>query len=261
VTAPPADGPLRRFRRHASYLRLMVANGAAAATLARWAMDGLRARRRRGSAEARRATAEFTAGAANGDFTSTWFDDHIPEWAALLEPLRRRGAPLRVLEIGSWEGRSTLFLLTYLPTATVTAVDTWDGAGGSGTAAEAARAEARFDTNLARFGERLVKLKGRSSIHLPKLAAEAPASFDLVYVDGSHDEDDVMADALLAWRLLRSDGIVVFDDYLWVPDAVSRQRGPCRAINRFLRLVKRECRVLHCGWQVSVLKTGARTAP
>ena len=41
--------------------------------------------------------------------------------------------------------------------------------------------------------------------------------FDFVYVDGSHEAPDVLADALLAHRLVRAGGVIAFDDYLWSP--------------------------------------------
>ena len=43
-------------------------------------------------------------------------------------------------------------------------------------------------------------------------------SFDLVYVDGSHLAADVLQDAVLSFRLLRSGGLLIFDDYLWIDD-------------------------------------------
>ena len=35
----------------------------------------------------------------------------------MLSPLKASGRPLDLLEVGSWEGRSSAFLLSYLPTA------------------------------------------------------------------------------------------------------------------------------------------------
>ena len=39
--------------------------------------------------------------------------------------------------------------------------------------------------------------------------------FDLVYIDGSHSAKDVLLDSLLAWRLLRPGGAMIWDDYEW----------------------------------------------
>ena len=39
--------------------------------------------------------------------------------------------------------------------------------------------------------------------------------FDFIYVDGSHQAQDVLADAVMSWMLLRKGGLLIFDDYLW----------------------------------------------
>ena|SRR5215472_17578497 len=40
---------------------------------------------------------------------------------------RLRKAPLRIVEIGSWEGRSALFFLKYLPYSSIVCIDTFQG--------------------------------------------------------------------------------------------------------------------------------------
>lgn len=39
-------------------------------------------------------------------------------------------------------------------------------------------------------------------------------TFDLIYVDGSHDPKDIAEDAVNAWHILKPGGTVVFDDFL-----------------------------------------------
>jgi predicted O-methyltransferase YrrM len=49
-----------------------------------------------------------------------------------------------------------------------------------------------------------------------KLIAEGRQGyFDFIYVDGSHQAPDVLCDALLSFRLLKNNGVIAFDDYLW----------------------------------------------
>jgi hypothetical protein len=50
-----------------------------------------------------------------------------------------------------------------------------------------------------------------SSIALAILAAE-PASFGLIYVDGSHLFEDVFIDAYFGFRMLAQGGLILFDD-------------------------------------------------
>jgi hypothetical protein len=50
-----------------------------------------------------------------------------------------------------------------------------------------------------------------SSIELPRLL-DSGASFDLIYVDGSHLFEDAFVDSYFGIRLLRKGGIILFDD-------------------------------------------------
>src|SRR4051794_40685706 len=93
------------------------------------------------------------------DFTSDWTSWHFPNWMAVLEPFR--SAPARILEIGSWEGRSALFFLNYLPQSRLTCVDTFGGNvehhRNPYFAALVPETERKFDTNLAEFTARIEK--------------------------------------------------------------------------------------------------------
>ena len=59
------------------------------------------------------------------DFSCDWTTGNIPVWANILHEHRDRA--VRVLEIGSWEGRSALFFLNYLPKAHVVCIDPFAG--------------------------------------------------------------------------------------------------------------------------------------
>ena len=62
---------------------------------------------------------------------------------------------------------------------------------------------------------------------------EENAVFDFIYVDGSHQRDDVMIDCLGAWRLLREGGVMLMDDYTWKPDNPDSMRV-APAVDTFL---------------------------
>src|SRR5262249_12540169 len=62
--------------------------------------------------------------AAKYDFSSDWFADHIPVFERFLGHLK--GHPCRLLEIGSYEGRSTTWLVDNIathPSAGIDAID------------------------------------------------------------------------------------------------------------------------------------------
>jgi predicted O-methyltransferase YrrM len=184
-------------------------------------------------------------------FTRDWFSYNVPLWEKLLAPLV--GRPVRALEVGVFEGRSTVWLLENVlthPDATLAWVDTFAG-GAEHDASEVAGLEAKFRANTAPFAAKLDGHVGRSQDVLRGMSGE---QFDLVYIDGSHEAADVLADAVLAWPLVKAGGLVGFDDYEWraFPEA-HRRPGP--AIDAFLAAMRGRFEELHRGYQLWVRKT------
>lgn len=204
---------------------------------------------------------EFEANAARGHFKELFFDTNdmnLVLWCTTFSRIYDRMNPVQILEIGSWEGRSTLFLLTYFTRGHLTAVDTW--AGGDehqDSAARLCKIEEQFDANLAPCASRLAKRKGSSLHVLPQLIDEQQR-FDLIYIDGSHFADDVLADGISAWRLLKEGGLLIFDDLLWAgyPRA---KANPVWPINLFLRYHKGEYKILNAYSQIILQKTTSFT--
>jgi predicted O-methyltransferase YrrM len=121
--------------------------------------------------------------------------------------------PVRVLEIGSWEGRSALFFLNYFPASQLVCVDTFGGniehMRNPHFAALIPETEQRFDANVAAFTGRVEKIKGTSADVLPRLGI-AGRRFNIVYVDANHRAANVYADGALAWPMVERAGIVIF---------------------------------------------------
>lgn len=195
----------------------------------------------------------FAGKALSSDWTSRFFAD----WARLLAP--RRHEPLDLLEIGSWEGRSALFFLNYLPASRLTCVDSFAGSPEHHAREKWLTAlphiEARFDANLAPFAGRVEKIKARSTPALARLLL-AGRRFDLVYLDGSHHSADVLADAVLSWPLLRPGGLAIFDDYAWNLYPPDDLRHPKQGVDAFLAVQAGRFRERLRGEQVIVEKTG-----
>lgn len=189
-------------------------------------------------------------------FTADWTTWHFPRWAQLLARYRERDA--RILEIGSWEGRSALFFLNYLPQARLACVDPWTGnfehAADPHFAALVPESERRFDDNIAAFANRIEKIKGASSVVLPRLGVEGRL-FDVIYVDGSHLAADVFADGALAWPLLARGGLMIFDDYEWYGFEDETQ-NPKLGIDAFLSAYDGAYRMVDRGYQIVISRTG-----
>ena len=58
----------------------------------------------------------------NFEFTNTWFNDAAKhQWDKLIPQIK----PKKILEIGSYEGRSSFFLLKFIKKIKLTCVDTF----------------------------------------------------------------------------------------------------------------------------------------
>ena len=55
---------------------------------------------------------------------------------------------------------------------------------------------------------------------LSQAAADPEVRFDVIYVDGNHEYKEVLHDGILSWNLLKSGGIMIFDDGELVKSAV-----------------------------------------
>ena len=179
-------------------------------------------------------------------FTKTWFDWHIPHWERLFADLGWQAeAPRVAVEIGSFEGRSAVWLLRNLlrhPDSRLFCIDTFEGGAEHGPD-QTENLFHRFRANLADAGAagRVEALRGPSFEGLVGLIGRGIAA-DLVYVDGSHEAPDVLADLVLSFRLLRPGGVIICDDYWWSrgPDAEHDVlRSPKLAIDAFTNIYRR----------------------
>lgn len=203
----------------------------------------------------------FLAGTSSGTWSTDWFTNFVGMWKSGFERCGFDAASeVAVLEIGSWEGMSSLFILKTFPKARLTCVDTWEGGdehtSGDGYSSEQVSAiERRFDHNTREFADRVVKAKGTS---LAYFAAANPriVEFDIVYVDGSHFGSDVVMDAVYAWDKLRVGGMMILDDYFWRYYANDFD-NPGAAINAFLRIKTGSWQVVHVYNQVILRKIRA----
>jgi hypothetical protein len=187
------------------------------------------------------------------EFTSDWASGNFSLWRRVLSPLREQ--PLRILEIGSWEGRSALFFLNFFQRSTIVCIDTFGGNTEEKEVYDSLATimpgvEGRFDRNLASFGHRTEKVKSLSGPALEGLTAQRQR-FDLAYIDGSHRRDDVMTDSQAVWQLLDVGGVVIWDDYKWGPGLPPEER-PQPAIDAFLQAHAGSYRLLASGYQVMI---------
>lgn len=195
-------------------------------------------------------------------FTQDWFHWAPQVWEQLVPMLPERDTRLgrNFLEIGSFEGRSTVWIMEHMMREGdyLNCIDTWEG-GEEHTNGEMAGVWDRFCHNTAlafeRFPNRYFEsLKGTSYYQLANLAI-CDIEHDFIYIDGSHIARDVLTDACMAWPLLKPKGIMVFDDYVWgEPRDILHRPKP--AVDCFTNLFAEELNIVHVGYQLVVQKKG-----
>ena len=195
-------------------------------------------------------------------FTKDWFNWAPEVWMQLTPMLSGEAGKRTFIEIGSFEGRSTVWIAENMMQDGdwIVCIDTWEG-GEEHSAEDMAAVEARFDHNTELFSakhgyERVInKNKGKSTHWLAYEIHEQQSQVDFIYIDGSHIAKDVLTDACMAWPLLKPKGMMVFDDYMWGnPRDILHRPKP--AIDAFCNLFAEEAEIVHVGYQLVVRKKG-----
>lgn len=177
--------------------------------------------------------------AAFPDDLRGWGSDS-PAFGVLIERVR----PRLIIEVGTWKGGSALEMAAQLERlglagSSLLCVDTWLGAlemwgdqddeerhGSLLLRHGYPQVYYQFLANVCRRGQ-----QGRiTPVPLPSLTAAQWMSLrgvraGLIYLDGSHEEEDVAGDLADYWDLLLAGGVLFGDDYSWT--------GVRMAVDRF----------------------------
>lgn len=130
-------------------------------------------------------------------YTKDWFSRNIPSWKEHLAKFKDREA--RAIELGSYEGRSAVWLMENIlthPESQLQCVDSIE--------------QPTLRQNLAPFGHRVQFWQADATEHLFNLVRD---QFDIAYIDAHHVARDVILQAGLLYPLMRRGGIMIFDDY------------------------------------------------
>lgn len=159
-----------------------------------------------------------------------------------------------IVEVGSWLGRSAIAMARELKArgdGLVVCVDTWLGSDEHWLNPEYQQILGIVNgrpTLYERFLEHIkaagvedylypLPLTSRSAAYLLKTKSFA---FDIAYIDGSHNVDEVTADILAYHDLLISGGIMIGDDWDWasVKQGVENSGLPFDVVGRNWRIKK-----------------------
>ena len=186
-------------------------------------------------------------------FTNDWFQHNIESWNVLLQEYVGK-ENLCFLEIGSYQGMSTAWLMEHVlthPSSKMYCMDTFEGSV-EHSPSQKADLFAIFKYNTAYFGDRIKVLCGYSQ-KLMRDASSLPM-FDFVYIDGDHSAASVLEDAVLSFAHLKKGGLLIFDDYAWTGMPREQDR-PKMAIDAFVAIYADKLTVVNVGYQVAIKKT------
>ena len=165
-----------------------------------------------------------------------WFRVTAEENFRALLPVHKT----RALQIGAFTGDASLAILDLCPLATLTDVDTW-----AGSSDEEIHSTFDWEDVYATYFRRIDPFDDRVSTHRTTsddFFSYNERTFDFIYIDGSHETEQVARDAENAHAVLEIGGILTFDDYTWgEPDFVN---APRPAIDAFIEKHEHEYLVL-----------------
>ena len=178
-----------------------------------------------------------------------WFSFKIPLLINYFDSTDQKNFK-QMLEIGSWEGRSSCFFLKYFDKSSLTCVDTWKGSTENfvDDDPDMNTVEKNFDNNTNEFKERVIKHKLESK----KFFEKNNQKFDFIYIDGSHQYDDVLNDGKEGFKILKENGYMLFDDYVW--NFYKNGKNPIEAINLFIKLHKEKIKIIYVSSQLLLKK-------
>lgn len=175
----------------------------------------------------------------DGFFGSNFFEKFIPNWASHLKHIS--GQPNIVgIEVGVLHGDCSVYCAEQIA----------NGKGSIHYAVDINETD-YFKNNTSPYKNIIFK-KGFSYDVLRNFPNDNFA--DYILIDGSHLAIDVLADAVLSWKLLKDGGILIFDDYGWGIHTTDEKQKPKLGIDAFLSAYTGHYEMIEMGWQVFIKK-------
>ena len=145
------------------------------------------------------------------NFSNKWFLNNFDIFNFFLP--KEKNSKFDYLEVGCFEGLSSFFVLSEYKAINAILLDIWDMPNpNSKTLSHNFNSiEKAFDNNLSGFN--FTKIKDDSVVAMRKLFKQNK-SFDFIYIDGSHNGEDILSDAIEAFKILKKEGLIFFDDFL-----------------------------------------------
>ena len=165
------------------------------------------------------------------NFSQKWFLNNFEIFTFFLP--KDKSLKFDYLEVGCYEGLSSFYVLSEYKSVNAFFLDIWDmpNPNSKTLSPNFGLIEKAFDQNLSGFDFK--KMKNDSVISMRKLLKEN-VHFDFIYIDGSHNGEDILSDAIEAFKILKVNGLMFFDDFLQHDD--NRILQSYVGIDKFLSL-------------------------
>ena len=160
---------------------------------------------------------------------------------------------LKFLQIGVFTGNASVWLLDNIltdPSSLLVDIDPWCGNLPHESNYNWDDIQEAYKEQTASHSKKLQSHKAFSG---DWLKANREVKYDFIYIDGDHLPESVALDADLSWDLLKSGGVLAFDDYEWDhPDGTDKNPKP--AIDAWLAKHENEIEIFRKGWQIWIRK-------
>jgi len=183
-------------------------------------------------------------------FTNTWFLNQEPIHKKFISKKEQT-----ILEIGAFEGRSTLFFLDHLE-GDNSRLDTIDPFPSSdNTCPVYPELYNIFIKNVSPHPNfnKLTVYRDYSQNILPTFLLDQK-KYDYILIDGSHLAKDVLFDAMMCFKLLKPGGIIFFDDYEWWGKGQNDPTLPKIGIDAFTSVFKDELKIVQKDYHLVITK-------
>ena len=135
-------------------------------------------------------------------------------------PLHYKNKPIKYLEIGAFHGANVISVADSYGLhndSKLYCIDPWINYDEYPEYKENNKQENNYKTfmnniNNNNIKDKTVVLRGFSNVEIPKLEDN---SFDIIFIDGNHEPEYVLEDAVLSFPKLKVGGYMIFDDYEW----------------------------------------------
>ena len=204
----------------------------------------------------------------NYKFTQNWFtsDDLVK-----ILPINTLNE-LHILEIGSFEGMSTVWFIDNLlknENSNITCIDPWMNYYQNSNSFESYNPDTKtqsgidyikddikgrflYNKNESGHPNKVNVIQGLSYFELAKLI-NTNNLYDVIFIDGNHTSPFVLTDAVMSWYLLKPNGIMIFDDYLWTYNK-GKTLTPKLAVDSFIEIFSDYSKVIWDDYRKAIKK-------